>query len=140
LEDEKAAEKDVCDRATASSLALRKSEEEQPDSDKALREGVSSSAEIGMLVLQKVGRMESDIRELKRRLTRQEDTEKSATDLLVEERRSQLGLQEEITRTDIHIRKIGVERRWKLITKVVAALLAPPGLWAIWKWIESFSG
>lgn len=110
-----------------------------------VREGVAASAEIGLLVLQKTNALHTklvearkDIEFLKTRLQQLEDPERRATEILFEERRSQLGLQEEITRADLKLKNFRAEHRQKILTRIVAAIMTPPGVWAIWEWIQRF--
>lgn len=109
-----------------------------------VREGVAASAEIGLLVLQKVNAfdtkvqlMQKDLQHALLRLEQLEDPEKRATELLFEERRSQLGLNEEAARADLLLKKQRDEHRRKILTRIVAVVMTPPGLWGVWEWIQT---
>jgi len=128
-------------RASRASQAVRAELDNVPSpSLRVLHEAASSSTEINLLVLQRIGHMDAQLSELKRRLDRQESAEQRATEVLLAERRSQFGLQEEVTRTELYLRKARSERWGQIITRALAVCMTPPGVWAVWKWVTSMLG
>lgn len=127
----------VVARAEQSVQALRSDPPPQslPD-QKLLSSGVAASNEIGILVLQRLGELKGEVRAVKDRLHRIESAEDSALGAILEERRSKIDLEEEVTRTDLFLKKNQAAHREKIITRVLAAIMTPGGLWAFWQWIR----
>jgi len=146
-EEEEAQQRQVVARAKSASQALRSDpppespiEDDVPSSnkDQNVREGVAASTEIGILVLQKLGRMERAIQALEEFRQDQQSAEQSLLQLMIKERESQLGLDEEITRTNLDLRKARAKRWGDILTRIVAVLATPPALVALYNWLSKF--
>lgn len=139
-------EKALEERASSRARLLRDRAASLPPNSSDMedvREGVAASAELGILVLQKtnstntlVQLLQKDVEFLRRRVEQLEDPERRATEILFEERRSKLGLEEEVTRADLDLKKLRTEHRQKIFIRILAAVMTPPGLWSIWEWLQ----
>jgi hypothetical protein len=98
-------------------------------------EATAATSEISLLVLQKVGHLEQQMRDLNRWRERQEDIDQKATDVLLHERLSRVKLDEEITRVDLDLRKARSARWGQIITRALLLVTVPSGAWSIWQWI-----
>jgi len=146
-------EEELVTRAKNSARALRSDpppEEEEdampPNSsdDPRLYEGVAASAEIGVLLLQKLGYLQATVENLQQRLRRFEEAEDTALSAILDERRSKLDIEEEITRTDLELRikKAATEdelrkERAKRVGKLIAFIVSPLGVWKIVEFLQS---
>ena len=131
-------EKALKERAEKSSQALREGAQslppEQPERD--VREGVAASAEIGILILSKLGEVQlQQARQeaLIESMVRQNDR---YSDVFIEGHRSKLELEEEVTRADLDLRKLKVKRTERIWMRVLAGVLAPPALFQFWEWMK----
>jgi hypothetical protein len=104
--------------------------------DPLLAEAMASNAELSLLVLQRLGKMDEQISQINRWRERQENVEHRATEILITERKSKIALEEEVTRADIHIKKVRSEKIWTIAAKVLAVVMTPPGAWGLWQWIS----
>lgn len=118
-------EEEVLRQARNSSNELR-GPESQGDL-KSIARGLSSTTEIGLLLMQKMSNIE-------KRVTQIEKTDQRAIDLILDERQSHVELQEEITRTNLTLKKARSER-W---TKILAWIMTPPGVWGLWELLQKF--
>lgn len=100
-----------------------------------LAEAMASNAEISLLLFQRLGQMDEQIRQLSRWRERQESLEHRATEVLINERKSKFQLEEEVTRADLHLKKIRNEKLWAIGVKILAVIMTPPGAWGLWKWL-----
>lgn len=104
--------------------------------DPLLAEAMASNAELSLLVLQRLGKMDEQISQINRWRERQENVEHRATEILITERKSKIALEEEVTRADIHIKKVRSEKLWTIAAKVLAVVMTPPGAWSLWQWVS----
>jgi hypothetical protein len=104
--------------------------------DRLLAEAMASNAELSLMVLQRLTKMDVDIQEIKKWRSKQESVEERATDILLQERRSKMNLEEEITRADIQIKKVRSEKIWTIAAKVLAVVMTPPGVWSVIQWVK----
>jgi hypothetical protein len=104
--------------------------------DPLLAEAMASNAELSLLVLQRLGKMDEQISQINRWRERQENVEHRATEILITERKSKIALEEEVTRADIHIKKVRSEKLWTIAAKVLAVVMTPPGAWGLWQWVS----
>jgi hypothetical protein len=114
---------------------VRASMQSAPPPSLPILEATATNSEISLLVLQKVGHLEQQMRDLVRWRERQEDMDQKATDVLLHERLSRVKLDEEITRVDLDLRKARSARWGQIITRALLLVTVPSGAWSIWQWI-----
>lgn len=114
---------------------VRASMQSSPPPSLPLLEATATNSEISLLVLQKVGQLEQQMRDFASWRKRQEDIEQKATDVLVHERLSRVKLDEEITRVDLDLKKARSARWGQIITRVLLLITVPSGAWSIWQWV-----
>lgn len=114
---------------------VRESMKSAPSPSLPMLEATAATSEISLLVLQKVGHLEQQMRDLNRWRERQEDIDQKATDVLLHERLSRVKLDEEITRVDLDLKKARSARWGQIITRVLLLITVPSGAWSIWQWI-----
>lgn len=114
---------------------VRASMQSAPPPSLPILEATATNSEISLLVLQKVGHLEQQMRDLTRWRERQEDMDQKATDVLLHERLSRVKLDEEITRVDLDLRKARSARWGQIITRALLLVTVPSGAWSIWQWI-----
>lgn len=114
---------------------VRESMKSAPPPSLPMLEATAATSEISLLVLQKVGHLEQQMRDLNRWRERQEDIDQKATDVLLHERLSRVKLDEEITRVDLDLKKARSARWGQIITRVLLLITVPSGAWSIWQWI-----
>ena len=107
---------------------------EQPERD--VREGVAANAELGILILTKLGELQlqqARFEILMERYTQQGDR---YSDVFIEGHRSKLELEEEVTRADLDMRKLKLQSSERIWMRIIAGLLAPPALLQFWEWMK----
>lgn len=126
-----------------SSDTLRKNAQSLPPEgqDRDVREGVAASAELGLLILQKLGALDVSVAllhkdlEYLRRDMEGLDRESRLTDLLIDGHRRQIGLHEEVTRADLNLKKERTQRTERIVMRIIAAVLTPPAMITFWQWL-----
>lgn len=118
---------------------VRESMKSAPPPSLPMLEATAATSEISLLVLQKVGHLEQQMRDLVRWRERQEDIDQKATDVLLHERLSRVKLDEEITRVDLDLKKARSARWGQIITRVLLLITVPSGAWSIWQWIADWA-
>jgi len=113
---------------------VRASMQSAPPPSLPMLEATAANSEISLLVLQKVGHLEQQMRDLVKWRERQEDIDRKATDVLLHERLSRVKLDEEITRVDLDLKKARSARWGQVVTRVLLLITVPSGAWSIWKW------
>jgi hypothetical protein len=124
----------MLERGKQAAEDVRASMQSAPPPSLPLMEATATSAEINLLVLQKVGYLEQQMRDLVKWRDRQETIDQRATDVLVQERLSKVKLDEEITRVDLDLRKARSARWGQVVTRALLIITVPSGTWSIWKW------
>lgn len=128
----------MLERGKQAAEEVRASMQSAPPPSLPLLEAAATGAEINLLVLQKVGYLEQQMRDLVKWRDRQETIDQRATDVLVQERLSKVKLDEEITRVDLDLRKARSARWGQVITRALLIITVPSGTWSIWKWASDW--
>ncbi|MGP1680867.1 MAG: hypothetical protein ACTS8S_00880 [Giesbergeria sp.] len=126
----------IITRGKLAAEGVRKSKQSAPPPSQPILEATETNTEISLLVLQKVGHLEQQMRDFARWRERQEETQQTALDVLLDERRSRVKMDEEITRVDLDLRKARSARWGQVITRGLLIITVPSGTWSIWKWIS----
>lgn len=131
-------EKALKERAEKSSLALREGAQslppEQPERD--VREGVAASAELGILILTKLGELQLQQARFETLMERVAREGERYSDVFIEGHRSKLELEEEVTRADLDMRKLRLKRSERIWMRILAGVLAPAALYQFWEWMK----
>jgi hypothetical protein len=128
----------MLERGKQAAEDVRASMQSAPPPSLPLLEATAANSEISLLVLQKVGYLEHQMRDLVKWRDRQEDIDQKATDVLLHERLSRVKLDEEITRVDLDLRKARSARWGQVVTRALLIITVPSGTWSIWKWASDF--
>ena len=131
-------EKQLKEHAAQSSKVLRANAMSLPPEvpERDVREGVAASTELGILILTKIGDIRLKQAEQDIILKQLVEERGRFSDILIEGHRSQLELNEEVTRADLNLKKLKVQRSEKIWMRVLAGVLAPAAIFQFWEWMK----